>query len=794
MLSSNQFKWNVAIILIFLFLFSLKVKCYNEKDTADESDLVFACLVVPGQNEIESLIWAGSIREFGGKFSNNTIWVFIPNNVNNLSESKRKELKKLNVELFPFQIDEETLRFPLAAKPFAAAAAEKRADGKYDLVAWIDPDNIFVNEPNEFIIPENIILGFRPVHHINIGSMYSEPLNEFWSQIYKDCNVPAESVFPMQPNVEDLDIRPYMNAGHLIFRPENGLMQKWRDNFSKLFLKKTYLDFYNKDRRYAVFVHQAILSATILSRNIKNEIQELPVKYNYPLNLYSDIPVKKRINNLNELVTARYDLFADYHHWNALIEIEEPLKSWIDEQFKLKGINLITVFDNKFGANNYLNRDVYEQYGWNITIAGLRDSIPGCNFYSDPFKIKPFVPDIKFDEIVNVDYYDAVAIMPATSYYQKDPFREIMNSKKSIDIIKEAAAKNIPISTICSGARVLAKADLIKGKKILGQPPFKDEYTKAGAVFLGKDFPPQIDGCVMTGSRDQYYSTIVPMALAIMIEERGDKGEHQTYIEKDFISSFPASFIGDSVAAKMIGGFGADGARSITSTSDGGIIIAGYTFSQGTGDADILVVKADSDCNIEWYNTFGGAGTEYGNNIIKINDGYLITGFTTSFGNGSRDVYVIKVDNEGNEIWSRAFGGKSWDVGKAACEATGDNYMICGYTHSLGAGEEDVYVLKIDQDGNEIWSKAYGGKRFEIANSIYALNNDNFIIGAATGTFGGGNCDLYLINIDKEGNEIWNRPIGGELESICTGEFSENSCYFRTVTAGIISIKISVGV
>jgi hypothetical protein len=151
-----------------------------------EDDLVFACMVIPAQNEVESLIWAESIRKFSGKFSSNPIWVFIPNNVENLSAGKCEKLKELGVELFPFAIDESILRFPLAAKPFAAAEAEKVALGKCEFLAWTDPDNMFLNEPAEFILPEDKNLGYRPVHHINVGSIYDQPLDEFWSLIYKD--------------------------------------------------------------------------------------------------------------------------------------------------------------------------------------------------------------------------------------------------------------------------------------------------------------------------------------------------------------------------------------------------------------------------------------------------------------------------------------------------------------------------------------------------------------------------------------------------------------------------------
>ncbi|HUS86795.1 MAG TPA: DJ-1/PfpI family protein [Bacteroidales bacterium] len=757
----------IISLTVFYFISPGKSFCRNIETGNKEKpvNVIFASIVIPGQKEVESLIWARSIRKFGGRFKSNPIWVFIPNNVEDLSAANRRRLIGLGVELFPFNIDERAARFPLAAKPFAAAEAEKLTSGKCTFLAWIDPDNMVINEPEEFVLPKGKNLGYRPVHHINVGSVYDEPLNEFWSEIYKDCNVAPESIFRMKPNVEDIDMRPYFNAGHLVVRPERGILKSWRDNFSKLYMQPAYLKLYKKNSGYSVFVHQAILAGTILSQMKKDEICELSVKYNYPLNLYSEIPDEKRIRKLNDLVTARYDLFAGYQHWNALIEIDQTLKSWIDEQFRLKGINLLVLLDNKFGANYFLNRDVFEQYGWNVTIAGLSDSITGCDFFSDPFKFPPVVPDIKFDKIVNIDYFDALAIMPATSYYQPDPFRELMDNKRAMKIIREAVQKDVPVSTICSGARVLAAADVIRGKKITGQPSFKTEYEKAGAIFLGNDSPPEIQGSIMTGSRDQYYNNLVVMAMATMIEERGKRGAHQNLSDDKFIFSFPMEFTGnDARWVSVIGGFGADGAKSIAGTKDGGYILTGYTFSHGTGDADILVVKTDSTGKLEWSKIFGGEGTEYGYSCTVLDNGYLFVGYTTSFGAGSKDIYVIRTDYNGNEIWSKTFGGESWDIGYCSC-IKGEGFLICGLTHSAGAGEEDVCLIEIDKDGNEIWSKTYGGKRFETANSVFPTDDGNFIIGATTGTFGGGNSDMYLIKVDKEGNELWSRSIGGQMTS-----------------------------
>ena len=749
----------------FFFISNPLVYGNSHDPYSKKTDVVFACRIDPGSNELETLIWVKSLRKFGGKFSSCPIWIFVPNSINDITVYIRRHLEKLNAELFCFEADESILRFPFAAKIRASAKAESQAEGKYEHLAWMDPDNIFVNEPVEFELSPEEVLAYRPVHHINIGSRYNDPLDEFWGLIYKDCGVTDEKVFPMKPTVEEDSIRPYFNAGHLLLRPEKKILNKWEEMFLRIYRKPEYVEFYRKDIRYAIFVHQAVLSAVIMSECEHEQLKEFSSKYNYTLNLYHQIPAHRRVKKLNDLTTVRIDSYELPQHWRSLIEIDEPLKTWIKEQFRFKGVHVLAYFGHKTGANNFLNRDMYEQFGWNVAIAGLRETVEGCDFYAKPLKVKPFIPEIQMDEIKNITHYDGLAVMPVSSYFNEDPYRDFLDNPRALGLVKQAVKENIPVSTICSGARVLAAAGVIDGKRILGQPPFKQEYDRAGAIFLGKDFPPQIEGCILTGSRDQYYHYFISLALSTMIEERGRRGEHQSETEKDFIFTQEARVVKEGAAwQKIMGGFGADGGRDVAETDDGGLIVTGYTFSQGTGDADILVIKINSQGKVQWIQTFGGAGTEYGNDCEVVSDGYLISGYTTSFGAGSKDVYVIKLNKDGKVIWKNTYGGQSWDVGMSSCE-TDRGYLICGFTHSFGKGEEDVYLVHVDKAGNQVWAKAYGGERFEFGNSVEKIESGNYIIGASTGTYGKGNCDMYLLEVDKQGNEVWTRSLGGQMDS-----------------------------
>ena len=422
------------------------------------------------------------------------------------------------------------------------------------------------------------------------------------------------------------------------------------------------------------------------------------------------------------------------------------------------GVDLLLLISRDYGANYFLNRDVFEQYGWNITQSGVIKEIPGCPPYYYHYQLPTIKPDILNGQIKNVGDFECLAIMPASAFFSPVPFDEFINDSGTLELISSAVKNDVPISSMCAGVRVLAAADVIRGIEVVGNPKFQDEYEAAGATFVGKDHPPVISGGIITASRDMYYSMLNCQAIATAIENRQATGEHQDYPQRDFIFSDAVEFTDDTIMwARTYGGEASDGGRAMCETEDGGFLITGYTFSHGNGDADILVVKTDAAGIKVWSKTFGGAGTEYGHDCLTLDDGYLIAGYTTSFGAGSKDVYLIKTDRQGEVIWSRTYGGAGWDVGNMVIKADDGGFVICGFTHSDGAGEEDVFIIKTDDDGNEIWSKTYGGERFEIGNSIYNVDGGGYIIGATSGSTEGGNTDFYLIRIDSDGNELWSK-------------------------------------
>ena len=426
-------------------------------------------------------------------------------------------------------------------------------------------------------------------------------------------------------------------------------------------------------------------------------------------------------------------------------------------------VNVLIFVPNKYGANLFLNLEIFEQLGWHVTLAGVRGKKAGC----PAFGILPdLTMDVQISEDINISQYDALAVMPS-SKKSADPYSDLIESQAALNLIKAAVEQGLPVFAPCAGVRVLAAADVIAGRYVIGDEAFVNEYQSAGAIYVEGKPPPLIDDNIVTIRRGLYYYKENGEAVATILENSllaNGEGWIETSVTPETLSVDKKN----TVWTKAYGGTSAEGAQSLQETSDGGFILSGYTFSYGAGNADVYLIKTDSDGHVEWSYAFGGPGWEYGTSVATAGDGgYIVAGYTTSFGAGGKDAFLLKVDSEGHTEWVRTFGGEGNDVGRSVVEAVGGGYLVAGYTDSYGEGESDIYVVKTDYDGNEEWSKTYGGEGPEMGWNVIRSIEDGYAIIGGTGTFGLGNRDVYLIKLSEEGDEIWFQTYGygGRVEA-----------------------------
>ena len=227
------------------------------------------------------------------------------------------------------------------------------------------------------------------------------------------------------------------------------------------------------------------------------------------------------------------------------------------------------------------------------------------------------------------------------------------------------------------------------------------------------------------------------------------------------VVSFAQPQAPDTLWTRTFGGSNSDDGFSIRQTIDGGYIITGFTNSYGAGAWDIYLLKCDMVGDLQWYNTFGGTNNDCGQCVQQTNDGgYIIAGYTYSYGAGGKDIYLIKTDSLGNQEWYRTFGGIGYEGSSSVQQTSDGGYIIIGCTSSFGAGELDVYLIKTDELGNQQWFKIFGGSGDESGNDGQQTSDGGYIIVGSKAPPYSIAYDVYLIKTDILGNQLWSRTFG----------------------------------
>jgi len=205
---------------------------------------------------------------------------------------------------------------------------------------------------------------------------------------------------------------------------------------------------------------------------------------------------------------------------------------------------------------------------------------------------------------------------------------------------------------------------------------------------------------------------------------------------------------------------------SIQPTSDGGFIAVGLTVfleAEWGGDlADGWLVKTNEAGIEQWDRTFGGEGYDFFSSIQPtVDGGYILTGETFSFGAGGYDGWLIKTNGSGIEQWQRTFGGEGYDSFSSIQPTSDGGFILAGYTESFGSGLRDGWLVRTDGAGIEQWRRTFGGEGTDHFYSVQQTSDGGFVAAGLTQSFGSGRNDGWLVRTDGAGIELWSRTFSG---------------------------------
>ena len=234
---------------------------------------------------------------------------------------------------------------------------------------------------------------------------------------------------------------------------------------------------------------------------------------------------------------------------------------------------------------------------------------------------------------------------------------------------------------------------------------------------------------------------------------------------------------------RTYGGASDDRGYSIVK-AENGYFLGGLTFSFGNGNGDAYLIRVDENGNELWEKTYGGAEEDGIYDLLKIENGCMIIGKTKSFGHGGYDAWLIKVDENGNEIWNKTYGGALGDY-IYSIEDMESGYVMAGTKMSTHM-DYDAYLIRVDGNGNELWEKTYGGEGDEIAADV-SPTDDGYVISGNLLIFEEKISDAFLIKVDEEGNEIWNKTYGGKYMDTFNSVMAVNDGYVAAGFYGLLS-------
>jgi hypothetical protein len=221
---------------------------------------------------------------------------------------------------------------------------------------------------------------------------------------------------------------------------------------------------------------------------------------------------------------------------------------------------------------------------------------------------------------------------------------------------------------------------------------------------------------------------------------------------------------GDTLWTRKYGGYSNDIGFNLAETSDGGFILIGSTESLSSGDKDIVLVKTDPEGFEQWTRIHGGPGDDVGTYIVETEYGYIYTGYTRSYsqsGQANSNVFIVKTNIWGRVTYPYTYGSTGDDNGEALLPMPEGGYLILGTTTDPITDIKNVFLARVEEDiSNPLWIEQYGGQTDHVASCLKVTNEGDIVI-TGTQEISSGNHIIFLLKTDNNGNQLFLRTFGG---------------------------------
>ncbi len=226
---------------------------------------------------------------------------------------------------------------------------------------------------------------------------------------------------------------------------------------------------------------------------------------------------------------------------------------------------------------------------------------------------------------------------------------------------------------------------------------------------------------------------------------------------------------GELLWQKSIGGTRDEQPGGIAGLDDGGVMVVGDTESYGKRYRDIYIAKLNKEGKLVFARTVGGEKRDEAHDITRLSDGNLALVGVRVTRKNYEEFFVMKLDQEGKQLWAKTFGEYD-DDSLESVTATPDGGMVAvGKTRSYGSEQTDLTVMRLSAEGRVLWHKVYGFKYYEYANAVTMTRDGGFMVAGGTSTLGKGSHSVYMLALDGNGKLLWSHVYGDKQRDVAHG-------------------------